>query len=149
MERSMIRMATEADEAHIQYLADRQAEELEDRFQPVQDRDNTIEVLKQHGDRAVIFLAFDGDTPVGWIGGYLGKTYYDKRVFATIDPLYVVPEARGRIYAYKLVRTFENWASKYHIHAIAIGVTSPAAKALMAACGYAKTEIVYTKETNQ
>lgn len=142
----MIRMATVADEPHLQYLADRQQEELDYRIE--QDREGTLALVAREGSGAVVYIAFDGEKPVGWIGGYIGSRYYDKTLYALIDPIYVVPEARGRPFAFDLLVEFENWASTHHVTTVAIGVPGKAvgARRLLKALGYQTTEIVYTKE---
>lgn len=145
----MIRMATPADIDIIQYLGERQIAEMTD-YQPIPDRETTLNLLRLNGEGAIIYVAFRNDKPVGWIGGYTDRSYYDTQRFAIINPIYVVPEARGGIYAVSLLAAFEEWAATQNATHSTIGIgtklEAESAARLLAACGYEEAETVYAKE---
>lgn len=56
--------------------------------------------------------AWDSDTLVGFINGYVGETFLNEEFNAYEQGWYVLPEYRGGSIALRLIRAFEGWAKE-------------------------------------
>lgn len=83
--------------------------------------DNTIESLAAEteanlrGGRLAIFLAFDGETPVGFGEFFLRRDYVEGTEGGTVgyvEGIFVLPEYRGRHVAKELMLLGEGWAKE-------------------------------------
>jgi|TARA_R110000796_G_C14371766_1_gene414105 hypothetical protein len=75
-------------------------------------------------DDRVIFLAWDGEDPVGVFVGNVASYYFGPDLVATDTIWYVVPEKRGTYVGIKLLSLFEDWARSKGAADIRIGQTS-------------------------
>lgn len=78
---------------------------LQVRKQRVEERFNKLEA----STNLVIFMAFAGDEPLGYIRAF---TYDQKLHCGCLDEIYIVDEARGRGIGKKLIAAVEEWMAQ-------------------------------------
>ena len=72
----------------------------------------------------VIFMAYNGDAPVGVFVGNVASYYFGPDLVAVDTIWYVIPEQRGTHVGIKLLELFENWAKSKGAADIRIGQSS-------------------------
>tara|TARA_R100001377_G_scaffold75767_1_gene52454 strand:- start:188 stop:679 length:492 start_codon:yes stop_codon:yes gene_type:complete len=72
----------------------------------------------------VIFMAYNGDAPVGVFVGNVSSYYFGPDLVAVDTIWYVIPEQRGTYVGIKLLELFENWAKSKGAVDIRIGQSS-------------------------
>lgn len=84
------------------------------------------------GDRAPVFILYDGDTAVGFLAASLTPVAFTYAFGAMEEYFYVEPEYRGTRAAFLLVREFVAWARtqnpKFIRAGVSTGVTSGASR---------------------
>lgn len=71
-------------------------------------RDFYAQLIKHN--LGLILVAFDGDKPIGWCGGYLSNDTYRKHRLLLQESIFVLPEYRQSKTAGKLMLEFERQA---------------------------------------
>lgn len=75
-----------------------------------------------HG--ATLFLAEDGDQPVGMLAACVKDSWFSDEPFASEELFYVIPEYRGTRAAFLLMRSYMSWAKDQGIKHIRAGVAT-------------------------
>jgi GNAT superfamily N-acetyltransferase len=65
---------------------------------------NTIEEYSRCG-----YIAYEDERPIGFMVGFIGDQYFTKTKCLYEEFLYVIPEKRGSMAAYRLVRKWEQF----------------------------------------
>jgi GNAT superfamily N-acetyltransferase len=76
------------------------------------------------GDRAPVFIAYDGDKAIGFLAASLTPVAFTYAFGAMEEYFYVLPEYRGSRAAYILVREFMAWARSHNPSFIRAGVST-------------------------
>ncbi len=83
----------------------------------------TSALLKEVSEkRGVIYLAFDNNTPCGFIGGYVEEDIENQKDYFRIDSFVVLQENRGQGVGSKLIDKIEEHAKKVGQTKIGLGV---------------------------
>lgn len=85
-----------------------------------------LKTVKEYNIRSNLFfrVAFNGQRPVGLIGGFLSEDPVDTELVATIQFCYLIPEFADHINYHQLIGVFTDWArlcKATHVRAIDIG----------------------------
>lgn len=99
---------------------------------------------------SVIYLAFDGNKPVGFFWGSMANFVWSGQKIATDHLLYVSPNYRGGNHGYRLLKAYEKWATEKGAKAINIsvasGITTERTGRFYEAMGYSPIAKQYRKE---
>lgn len=82
--------------------------------------------LEWNGARSLTLVAWDGDRPIGllMLAGYSDSPLFKYRHWAEILALYIDPEVRGGMLAYRFVKFARRWATENGYDRIQLYVTS-------------------------
>ena len=102
-------------------------------------------------DNKVVFIAVDGDKPLGLYAGYISEYYFSEELVANDIAWFVVREKRGTRIGLRLLDCFEHWAKERGSSEIRIGYSTdinPAAfDSLMKKRGYSMVGANYRLES--
>lgn len=77
-----------------------------------------------HDDNKVVFIAVDGDKPLGLYAGYISEYYFSEELVANDIAWFVVREKRGTRIGLRLLDCFEHWAKERGASEIRIGYST-------------------------
>jgi len=82
-------------------------------------------ILQIHNNKnAVIIIAIENNTIVGFISGFAHEYFFSNRLRVSDLGFYVKPEYRGSRVSLKLLKELENWAKNLGIEDLHLGQTT-------------------------
>ncbi|WP_158785146.1 GNAT family N-acetyltransferase [Pantoea sp. BAV 3049] len=97
-----------------------------------------------------VLVAEEGGKVVGWLGGGIGEQWFSHALQAFEYGVFIAPAHRGSSAAYRLVKTFTDWARDNGASVINMGITTGVHEErtgdLYARLGFTRTGLLYSRE---